>query len=96
MITLLNTNWPEKYRPNTTPTDDAAKEAVAEFKKVLREERQKAKAERAAAKANGNPAGDSSDHAEAERRTTAQGLATSLDRIVLSATDRFAERSSAR
>ena len=49
LITLLNTNWPEKYRPNVAPTDDAAKEAVAEFKAALREERAKAKAERAAA-----------------------------------------------
>ena len=49
LITLLNANWPDKYRPNVAPTYDAAKEAVAEFKAALREERAKAKAERAQA-----------------------------------------------
>lgn len=46
LITLLNANWPNKYRPASATTDDAAKELMAELRKRDRAQRRKPQPQR--------------------------------------------------
>ena len=38
LIALLNAHWPEKYRPNATPTDDTAKKVLERLRTGARKD----------------------------------------------------------
>ena len=64
LITLLNAAWPEKYRRQNYMADDSAKEMMSEWKKWVKENNKKSKADEKAASDEENVRQNAMDEVE--------------------------------